>query len=272
MSFAAEFVSARNQRLYGTERPVAFVTGSLAPRVGRVVAEYLVAENFEAIFHGTHESPERVAKLAPGSFVLSGLVQDESQVEAWVTEIIRRFGRIDVLVNSAAIWDPKTLEATTAEDFLKYFQVNCLGTALTCKHFGLQMCSQATGGAIINIGDWAVTRPYTDFAAYFPSKGALPTLTSSMAVELAGRNPRVRVNAILPGPVLLADGISDEKQAQILKECLLRRHGTADDVAQAAIYLATAPFVTGVCLPVDGGRTIHAGSSADAVAHPEYKP
>ena len=132
------------------------------------------------------------------------------------------------------------------------------------------MSKQATGGAIVLLGDWAISRPYPDFAAYFASKGAIPTLTRSLAVELAERNPRMRVNAILPGPVLLADQTPDSTQQAILQQCLLRRMGTADHVARTAVFLAEHEFLTGVCLPVDGGRSIYAGSVADAIAHPNF--
>jgi pteridine reductase len=121
----------------------------------------------------------------------------------------------------------------------------------------------------VNIGDWAVVRPYRDFAHYFLSKGSIGALTKSMAIELACRNPRIRVNAVLPGPVKMAAGISEQRVQKIVSECLLRREGTADDVAQAVLFLATSPFVTGICLPVDGGRSIYAGPSADPIAHPD---
>jgi pteridine reductase len=94
-------------------------------------------------------------------------------------------------------------------------------------------------------------------------------MTRSLAVELACRNPRVRVNAVLPGPVMLAEGISEERRQEIIEDCLLKRLGTARDVAEAVYFLATSPFVTGVCLPVDGGRTIYSGSGSDSVAHPK---
>ncbi|MCR9294720.1 MAG: SDR family oxidoreductase [bacterium] len=266
---ATEDVAKRNERVFGTQTPVAFVTGSASPRVGRVIADYLEANAFQTIRHGRSKPNPSDGKQR---FALSGLVQDEPTVEGWLREIVDRFGRIDVVVNSAAIWDPKKLEDTTAEDFEHFFRVNCLGVALVCKHFGLQMCRQASGGAILNIGDWAIARPYRDFAAYFPSKGGLPAMTRSMAVEFAERNSKVRVNAVLPGPVLLAEGTSQEKREKIISECLLRREGTAKDVAEAVHFLATAPFITGVCLPVDGGRSIYSGSSADAIAHPNYHP
>ncbi|MFP6667044.1 MAG: SDR family oxidoreductase, partial [Pirellulales bacterium] len=94
-----------------------------------------------------------------------------------------------------------------------HFDVNTLGTFLCCQHVGLQMVSQDHGGAIVNIGDWAVTRPYGDYAAYFPSKGAIPALTRTFAVELARRNPHVRVNAVLPGPVALPAEIPEVQPA-----------------------------------------------------------
>jgi pteridine reductase len=267
----------RNERLFGTPTPVAFLTGSVA-RVGRCVAEFFLHESFRVIFHA-HKNPDQARagladlKVKPDEWhLLSGPVQDESTVEAWRDEAVSRFGRVDVLVNSAAIWDPKPLETTMAADFMRHFEINTLGSALTCKHFGLLMTQQASGGAIINIGDWAICRPYRDFAGYFPSKGAIDTLTQSMAVELAIRNPRVRVNAVLPGPVLLADNVSQAQREKIRGESLLQREGTADDVAAAIVFLATSPFVTGVCLPVDGGRSIYAGPAADSIAHPTANP
>jgi pteridine reductase len=268
-----ETSSQRNVRLFGNSKPVAFVTGSVA-RVGRCVAEHLLAQGFRLVFHA-HQQSEVGSQLIDSlqangreCMLLTGNVEQESSVKDWLSQVLERFGRIDVLVNSAAIWDPKPLEETTAEDYRKFFEVNSLGTALSCQHFGLQMTQQNTGGAIVNLGDWAVCRPYRDFAAYFSSKAAVETLTQAMAVELATRNPLVRVNAVMPGPVMLAEGISDARQQKIIAESLLKRAGTADDVAQAVLFLATSPFVTGVCLPVDGGRTIYAGPAADPVAHP----
>lgn len=270
-----ESFDQRNIRLYDSPHPVAVVTGSSAPRVGRRIAEYLLAQDFRVIFHAhqaTDADRQFVSTIkAQGheTLLISGDIQDEEQVMAWIAQVHEAFGRVDVLVNSAAVWQPQTLEQNCRKTYEKFFQVNALGPALCCQHFGLAMTGQASGGAIVNIGDWAVVRPYRDFAAYFLGKGSIITMTQAMAVELASRNPRVRVNAILPGPVQLADNISPERRQRIVSECLLQREGSADDVAQAATFLATSPFVTGVCLPVDGGRTIYAGPSADPIAHPD---
>ena len=284
-----ESVVDRNRRVFGTARPVAVVTGSTAPRVGRRIAETLLSHGFHLLFH-CHRAGDDASGLVaeinrdwrfepaeesldaspPRAGLLVGAIEDEERVGGWRDEVLGTYGRVDVLVNSAAQWEPLPLEETRIADFERAFRVNALGTALCCQQFGLAMAAQPSGGAIVNIGDWATSRPYRDFAAYFVSKGSIGTLTRAMAIELAGRNPRVRVNAILPGPVLLADGIDGERQSHLREASLLKRHGTPDDVAQAALFLATQPFITGVCLPVDGGRSIHAGPSSDPIAHPDY--
>ncbi|MEM7478882.1 MAG: SDR family oxidoreductase [Planctomycetota bacterium] len=266
---AGETVLERNHRIFGVEHPVALVTGSRAPRVGNAIAALLEDQGFQLVYHGHREDSGQASGNSPdASSTVFGAVEEERNVRQWCEQILGHHGRIDLLVNSAAIWEPKDLEETSSQDFTRFFEVNSLGVALLCKHFGLAMVKQASGGAIINIGDWAVARPYPDFSAYFLSKGGLETLTRTMAVELAHRNPRIRVNAILPGPVLLADEIDAQREQRIVEESLLKRAGTAEDVATAALFLATSLFVTGVCLPVDGGRSIHAGVNSDAIAHP----
>ncbi len=118
------------------------------------------------------------------------------------------------------------------------------------------MVDQPEGGAIVTIGDWATARPYLNYSAYFASKGAIPTITRDMAIELAHRNPNVRVNCILPGPVMLPDDLSDADVKGAVAGTLLGRPGRPENIAQAVVFLVENDYVTGVCLPVDGGRTI----------------
>ena len=273
-----ESLADRNLRLFDTRRPVALITGSAAPRVGRRIAEHFLAQEFQIVLHA-HQASEPAQRLVAElqqrghtALLVTGDVQDETQIAQWRDAVVERFGRLDVLVNSAAIWEPTPLEHATSADYQNFFQVNTLGSASCGQIFGLSMASQPSGGAIINIVDWAVARPYRDFAAYLLSKSSLVTLTQALAVELAERNPRVRVNAVLPGPIQLAEGVTEERRRKIVQACLLKREGTADDVAQAIVFLATSPFITGVCLPVDGGRTIWAPGGQEAIAHPDYTP
>ncbi len=269
--------STTNLSLFGTNSPVALITGSGVARVGRCIAEHFHQAGFRIVLHA-HRSVETANELLSewqnrgrDAALVVGDVSDENQVRIWRDQVQERYGRIDVLVNSAAIWDPIPLEKVSAADFKHFFAVNALGTALTNQQFGLAMAEQPSGGAIVNIGDWSTIRPYRDFAAYFPSKSSVVGITQSMAVELATRNPKVRVNAVLPGPVLLADDVSESRRKRIIQESLLQREGTPDDVAGAALFLASSPFITGVCLPVDGGRSIYAGPSADPIAHPRVQ-
>jgi pteridine reductase len=118
------------------------------------------------------------------------------------------------------------------------------------------MADQPEGGVIVTVGDWAVARPYLNYASYFPSKGAVPAITRTMAVELAHRNPRVRVNCILPGPVMLPEDLPAAEVQGAVAGTLLKRPGKPENVAHAVVFLVENDYVTGVCLPVDGGRTI----------------
>ena len=108
----------------------------------------------------------------------------------------------------------------------------------------------------MTIGDWADVRPYLGYAAYFPSKGAVASITRSLAVELAHRNPRIRVNSILPGPVMLPPDLSEEEKQEAVAGTLLKREGSPANIAQAVLSFLDNDYVTGVCLPVDGGRTL----------------
>jgi pteridine reductase len=109
------------------------------------------------------------------------------------------------------------------------------------------------------LGEWSVVRPYRDYLAYFASKGAIPTLTRALAVELAARNPRVRVNCIEPGPVMIPVDLPAAEREEAINATLVKREGRPENIAQAVLSLIDNDFITGVCLPVDGGRSIYAG-------------
>lgn len=250
--------------VFDTDSPVAWVTGSGAARVGNAVAWHLGRLGYRVALHANSSTDEaaatseEMAGAGIDNIVLHGAVDDWQRVEYMVREIVDHYQRLDVLVNCAAIWHPTPLEEVTEELVRHYLEVNTLGSFAAARAAGLQMVTQPQGGAIVNIGDWALVRPYLNHAAYFPSKGAIPGMTRSLAVELGHRNPRVRVNCILPGPVLLGEGVGDELREEICKSTIVRRIGTPEHVAHAVQFLIENDFVTGVCLPVDGGRTIYA--------------
>ncbi len=245
----------------------ALVTGAGRRRVGWHVAEALAARGYALVVHyhtAAAEAAETVASFrARGveAVALGADLTDERSARALVDQAVARFGRLDVLVNCAAAWRSKPLEEVTAADVRHYFDVNTLSTFVCCQQAGLAMVRQPEGGCIITMGDWATARPYLNYAAYFPSKGAVPTLTRCLAVELGGRNPAVRVNCVLPGPVLLPPDLPETERRQAIDATLVKREGRPENVVQAVLFLVDNDFVTGVCLPVDGGRTIFAPDS-----------
>src|SRR5262249_24509267 len=183
---------------------------------------------------------------------------DEGAVRGMVGEVLARFGRLDVLVNCAAVWRSTPLEEETAANVRLNFETNPLGTSLCGQKAGLGMVRQPEGGCIVPLGDWAIERPYLNHTAYFISKGAIPTMTRVLAVELASRNPRVRVNCIMPGPVFLPPDMPEAERRQAIHATLVKREGSPANIAQAVLFFIDNDFVTGVCLPVDGGRTVYA--------------
>lgn len=254
---------------------VALVTGAGRQRIGNVIADRLAQKGYAIGLHynrsaeHARQTAARLEAQGVDVLLLQADVTQESEVEQLVHRMMDRFGRLDVLVTTAAIWEPKPLEAITASDVRRHFEVNALGTFLCCQKAGLVMVRQPQGGAIVTIGDWAIEHPYPDYAAYFPSKGAIPAITRTFAVELALRNPAVRVNCVLPGPVMLPADLTQQERQRAVAGTLLGREGRPEHVAHAVSFLIDNDFVTGVCLPVDGGRTIAGGQSDRAYPSPK---
>ena len=248
-------------------RQVALITGAGKRRVGWHVADALGRRGYALAIH--YRSSAAEAQAAVAEFQSRGIeaaafpadLTDEQAVRHLVRQVHDRFSRIDVLVNTAAVWKSKRLEDVTAADVRGFLETNTLSTFLGCQHVGLAMVRQPEGGCIVNLGDWAEVRPYLNYAAYFPSKGAIPTLTRCLAVELGTRNPRVRVNCIMPGPVMLPPDLPAAEREQAINATLVKREGRPENIAQAVLHFIDNDFLTGVCLPVDGGRTIYSGDS-----------
>ncbi len=244
--------------------PVALITGAGKQRIGWHIAQALSERGYRLAIHYRQSRAEAEQTVADfrarrlDAIAVGADLRDEAEVQTLVQTVLKSFGQIDVLVNAAAIWKRRKLEEVTAADVREHFETNTLGTFLTCQKVGLAMAAQPSGGTIINIGDWAEVRPYLDYAAYFPSKGGVTTLTRSMAVELGTRNPRVRVNAILPGPVMLPPDLPEAERAEAINATLVKREGSPRNIVLAALHFIDNDFVTGTCLPVDGGRTIYA--------------
>lgn len=242
--------------------PVALITGSAKRRLGWHVADALGRRGYSLVIH--YNSSAADAESVVQEFTSRGMhtirqkadLANEQEVRALIDRTLHEFGRLDCLVNCAATWKSKPLEEVTAAEVRGYLEANTLGTFLCCQHAGLAMVKQADGGNIITFGDWAIERPYLNYAAYFPSKGAIPALTKTFAVELGTRNPNVRVNCILPGPVMLPPDLPQAERDEAINATLVKREGRPANIVQAVLHFIDNDFLTGVCLPVDGGRTI----------------
>jgi pteridine reductase len=251
---------------------VALVTGSGRHRVGNAIARSLAGWGYDVALH-YHRSAEEACGTADelramgvASEAFAADVGEQTQVDAMFQDVIQRFGRLDVLVTTASIWHTTPLESVTSEDVMRHFRVDALGTFLCARRAGLIMASQAEGGVIVTFGDWAVRRPYRDHVAYFIAKGTVATLTQTLAIELAHRNPRVRVNCIQPGPVMFPPESTEIERRTMTDSTLVKFADCPESVALTVKFFIDNPFVTGVCLPVDGGRSIYAPDAASETA------
>ncbi len=251
------------RELFDVDQPVALVTGAGKQRLGQSVARLLHQSGCRIALHANRsfEQAQNVAQAwsSGGAEVqaFNADLKQASQIDTLIEQVLELWERIDILVHCAAIWFPQKLEEIQAEDLDHFYTVNQKASFLLAQKVGLQMASQDQGGAIILMGDWADARPYLDHASYFMSKGAIPMMTRLFAVELASRNSRVRVNAILPGPVTLPTTLNNNQYQHALAVTLCQSEGSPQDIAEATLSLIQNRFVTGTCLPVDGGRTIH---------------
>src|SRR5262245_52213018 len=148
---------------------VALITGSGKRRVGWHVADALGHRGYSLAIHyrtSAAEAQQTVSEFRQRgveAIAIAADLADEGQVRHLVSETRQRLGRIDVLVNTAAVWKSRRLEEVTAADVRGFFEANTLGTFLCCQHAGLAMAQQQEGGSIITFGDWATTRPYTNY-------------------------------------------------------------------------------------------------------------
>jgi NAD(P)-dependent dehydrogenase (short-subunit alcohol dehydrogenase family) len=182
------------------------------------------------------------------------------EIQPAVDAVIARFGRIDVLVNSASNYEQRDFFDVTPEGWDDVLNTNTRGpfffTQAVARHMlALSEAEGLTGdgGSIVNIVDEAVHKPSVSHPDHSVSKGALWTLTRLSALRLA---PKIRVNAIMPGAVLQPPDWSDERWDALIPNIPLKKHGSPQDVCHALEYLVHAEYVTGQMMVVEGGVTI----------------
>jgi pteridine reductase len=222
---------------------VALVTGA-GVRVGEAIARGLAREGWRVAAHYRSHRPRGFAAAFPAD-----LAQPDGPA-ALAAAFRARFDRLDLLVNSAAGFDERPLAEIDAAAFDAQMDLNARAPLLLVR--ALAPLLARSRGAVVNVADvGGGLVPWKGFAAYAASKAALVRLTECLALELA---PKVRVNAVAPGTVLWPERYPPARRRELARRIPLGATGTAEDVAAAVRYLASAPFVTGVVLPVDGGR------------------
>lgn len=238
---------------------VALVTGA-GVRVGREIAVALALEGLHLAVHynASSDEAEETVALARAMGVEAHAFQADlgagaDEARRLIAAIDERFGRLDVLVNSAAIF-PRTPFADVDEAVWdRTMAINLKGPFFTAWH-AAGLMRRSGGGSIVNIADWAGLRPYKNYLPYLISKGGIITMTKALARELA---PEIRVNAVAPGPVLMPEDMEEETIERVIEGTLLKRLGSPTDVAEAVVFLvARTDFVTAHVLVVDGGRLL----------------
>ncbi|MCS6783823.1 MAG: SDR family oxidoreductase [Candidatus Caldarchaeum sp.] len=244
---------------------VAVVTGG-ARGIGYAIALRFASEGAKVCIFDVdaRKLDEAVASIKQeAKSEVFGLVTDVSSVESVrkaVEEVVKKFGKIDVLVNNAAIHLGKPFHEEPLEYWEKQFRINVLGTVIPSQAVVPHMI-KAGGGSIIHISSKAAITGEPGHAAYSALKGAILSLTLAMAADLAPY--KIRVNAICPGPTetdLLYAATTEEDRKRMASRAPLGRLAKPADVAAAALYLASddSSYVTGQKFVVDGGMTIAA--------------
>jgi NAD(P)-dependent dehydrogenase (short-subunit alcohol dehydrogenase family) len=235
--------------------PTALVTGG-ARRIGRSIVERLAQEGFGVAIH-CNRSREEGEALARGiearggrAAVVQGELAEADAASRIVDAANRALGVVDLLVNNASIFEPDDAISLTLDSWERHVAVNLHSPVFLAHAFAAQLPPERDG-CIVNIVDQRVLKPTPQFFSYGVTKAALFSATEILAQALA---PRIRVNAVGPGPTLMSarqDPAHFEKQSA----AVLLGHGPEpEEIAEAVLYLARARSVTGQMIAVDGGQ------------------
>lgn len=233
----------------------ALITGG-AHRVGRAITLALARAGANVVinYHSSATEATTTAAEAEAAGVAALTVQadvaDSTQVTALVEAAHARFGRVDVLVNNSSLFKKTPIPTQDLELWHRVTGILIHGPFYCANAVAPLMLAQGAG-VIINIVDLSAWEPWPGFAAHSVGKAALLALTRQLALDLA---PTVRVNAVAPGPVLPPPDYSPEQIARTARKTLLHRWGSAEDVAEAVLFLIHADYITGEVITVDGGE------------------
>lgn len=231
-------------------------------RIGKTVALRMAQEGANIILTYHHsrtdveQTAEEIRVLGVKALVLQADLAREEDIASIVDSSKKEFGAIHGLIHMAATYERTYWDTITVEQVKKDFDAIVQSAVLLTKHIGPELLKNDNEikGKIVFFSDWSVlTRPYADYVAYNAAKAAVEALSKTYAKALA---PHITVNCIAPGPILRPPDLTEEENNEVMQNILLKRWGGAEEIAKAVMYLLDADFVTGVTIPVDGGRTI----------------
>jgi NAD(P)-dependent dehydrogenase (short-subunit alcohol dehydrogenase family) len=234
---------------------VALVTGA-GKRLGRAVALHLAREGADVVIHYHSSADEaegavaEIEKLGRRAVAISADLGSVSEIKRLFDETAKQFGRLNILVNSAANFLPASIISTTEKIWDASLDTN-LKAPFFCAQAAAPLLKR-TRGTIINFADTGGLLGWPGYIAHSVSKAGVVMLTKVLAKSLA---PEVRVNAIAPGTITMP-GDPPEWEADFIKLAPLRRTGKPSDITEAVCFLARSEFITGQVLVVDGGRTL----------------
>ena len=242
------------------EGQVALVTGA-SRGIGAVIARRLaqdgakVAVNYQSSEEAARQVAQSIIDLGGEALVMAGDVSREDSAEGFVKQVLEQWGRIDILVNNAGITRDRLLLRMTAEDWDRVIEVNLRG-AFLCTRYVMPHLIRRRQGRVINISSVVGLGGNPGQANYAASKAGLIGFTKAVAREVASRN--ITVNALAPGFIDtggMVDQMTEEARKQVLGRIPMGRFGSADDVAEAVIFLCGpgAGYITGQVLTIDGG-------------------
>jgi NAD(P)-dependent dehydrogenase (short-subunit alcohol dehydrogenase family) len=231
------------------------VTGA-ARRLGRAIALELAQHGWDVAIHYNGSQDDAVSTAAAVKTLgrravpLKADLGNEKETAAIVSRAAQDLGPLTALVNSASVFENDDWQTATRESWDKHMQVNLRAPFVLSQAFARQL-PKDQDGAIVNLLDQRLLKPTPDFLSYSVSRAGLGWLTVTLAQALA---PRIRVNAVGPGPTLKATNQSAENFARERKSTILGRGSDPQDVVEAVRYLLEARAVTGQMIAVDGGQ------------------
>jgi NAD(P)-dependent dehydrogenase (short-subunit alcohol dehydrogenase family) len=244
------------------EGSVALVTGS-ATRVGKSIAMELADVGANVVVHYRDSADAANATVAElqargvEALAASADLADPQAIEQLFETVAEHFGRLDVLVNSAAIFQKRSLERATLEDWERTIAVNLRAPFLCLQHAARLMRADgrvdSEPGLVVNMADLSGVYPWLGYGVHGVSKAGVLHLTRVGARELA---PQVRVNAIVPGAILPPPGMSADSDGwrSMGASVPLGRVGEPAMIGRAVVFLAEADYITGAAIPIDGGE------------------